>query len=71
MEVPVMPEFMRGGVIKKSTYTSTTPKKWTDNEINWALKLKEDGYNVSQIASSMNRSEVSVQIKLKRIGKKT
>lgn len=70
MEVPIMPEFMRGEVIKKSTYTSTTPKKWTEDEINWALKLKEDGYNVSQIASSMNRSEVSVQIKLKRIGKK-
>ena len=42
----------------------------TDNYKEKALKLKEDGYNVSQIASSMNRSEVSVQIKLKRIGKK-
>ena len=47
----------------------TTPRKWTQKEIDWVLELRENGYSIPQIAESCGRSEVSVGIKIKRIGK--
>ena len=51
-------------------YTKTVPKKWEENDIKQLLELKEKGYSKKQIAELMNRTEVSIQIKLKRLGKK-
>lgn len=65
-----MPPEYRGETTKPGGYTTTVPRRWSEKEIEWALKLKEQGYSNSQIAESMGRSEVSVQIKMKRIGKK-
>ena len=69
MNVPIMPEEYRGKPLSKGNYTKTTPKKWTSQEIEWVKKLKDNGCSVSEIAESTGRSEVSVQIKLKRLGK--
>lgn len=68
--IPKMPEAYRGEVNKPGGYTRTAPRKWTKEEIDWLLKLKEEGYSNTQIAQSMDRSEVSVQIKLKRLTKR-
>ena len=50
-------------------YTKTTPREWTDNEISWALEHKKIGHSVDALAEALGRSSVSVQIKLKRLGK--
>lgn len=68
--IPKMPEEYRGEVNKPGGYTRTAPRKWTKEEIDWLLKLKEEGYSNAQIAQSMGRSEVSVQIKTKRLTKR-
>lgn len=70
MNVPVMPNEYRGISLVKGKYTKTTPQKWTSQEIEWVKKLKDDGYSISEIAESTGRSEISVQIKFKRLGKK-
>ena len=67
--VPKMPEEYKGKVGKSCGYTLSSPRAYTKQEIEWMLNLKEQGYKVSQIAESVDRTEVSVQIKLKRIGK--
>lgn len=66
LEVPS--EFI-GQYKKSGGYTSTTPREWTEQELNWALEQRQAGYSVKQIAEALSRSEVSVQIKLKRNGK--
>jgi hypothetical protein len=58
---------------KKTTnggYTKETPRKWTEKEIEWCLEMKKKGYSSKDIAKSVDRSQVSVSIKLKRISKK-
>ena len=52
------------GVIKSE------PKKWSDNDINTLISLKEQGYNSSHIAEVLHRTETSVSIKTKRLSKK-
>lgn len=67
--VPLMPKEYKGELVKNGGYTISTPRKWTDEEIKWALSLREQGYTLSQIAESCGRNETSVQIKLKRLSK--
>ena len=69
MNIPMMPQEYRGKSLSKGDYTKTIPQKWTKEEIEWVKKLKTDGYSISEIAESTGRSEVSIQIKLKRLGK--
>lgn len=58
-----MNKLYESGVIK------TMPRKWTDADIEELKKLKSSGLSNAQIAKTIGRSEVSVQIKLKRLGK--
>ena len=51
-------------------YTKTIPRKWTSEDIKKLKELKELKMPNSSIAKILNRSEVSIQIKLKRINKK-
>jgi len=51
------------GIIK------TPPKKWSKEEINTLLELKSKNLTSTEIASILNRSQVSVSIKLKRLTK--
>lgn len=70
MTVPKMPEEYKGETTKSGGYTKTAPRKWTDNEIKWVMQLNEQGFTNKEIAESIDRTEVSTQIKIKRIGKK-
>lgn len=65
-----MPKEYIGQTNKSGGYTKTVPRVWTDKELEWILKLKEEGYSLKDIAKSVGRTEVSISIKLKRIGKK-
>lgn len=68
--IPKMPEEYKGKTLSKNEYVKNIPRKWTDKEIEWCLNLREQGYTNSEIAISTDREEVSVSIKLKRVGKK-
>jgi hypothetical protein len=61
-------EFL-GEYKKSGGYTSTEPRTWTEQELSWCLEQKAKGYNNKQIAQAVGRSEVSVQIKFKRVSK--
>lgn len=50
-------------------YTKTQPREWTKEEIDWLLERKKEGYSIKELATAMDRSDVSVSIKLKRLGK--
>ena len=67
---PKMPEEYKGETTRGGGYTVTAPRKWTKQELQWCERLKNDGYTNEQIAESVGRSAVSVQIKLKRLSKK-
>lgn len=69
MEPPKMPEKYKGEELNKTEYTKTVPRKWTDKEIEWCLKLNDEGYSYSEIADSVERSNTSVSIKMKRLKK--
>ena len=69
MEIPKMPEEYKGEYKTGCGYTETAPRKWTDKEIEFLKELKAQGYNNKDIAHSLDRSETSISIKLKRLGK--
>ncbi len=69
-EIPIIPSEYIGDYTTNCGYTTTTPRKWTIKEIEWTKKLLEQGYSNKEIAISLNRSETSVSIKVKRLGKK-
>lgn len=50
-------------------YTKSTPREWTDLEVAWLQEQKSNGYAVAEIAKALDRTPVSVQIKLKRLTK--
>lgn len=50
-------------------FTKTTPREWTEPEIQWMLQKKAEGQSVDALAEALDRSSVSVQIKLKRLSK--
>lgn len=54
---------LENGVIK------SLPRVWTQENINELLQLKADGLNNHQIAKKIDRTEVSVSVKLKRLTK--
>ena len=68
-EVPEIPKEYLGNYNKNCGYTKTTPRQWTQKELEWCKQLMSNGYNIKEIAKSINRSEVSVSIKIKRLGK--
>lgn len=70
VSVPKIPLEYIGKENKSCGYTKSIPRKWTDKEIEWITSLKEQGYNNAQIAESVGRTEISISIKLKRLGKK-
>lgn len=66
----MMPDEYKGVITTNGGYTKTSPRKWTDEEIEWVKSLISKGYTNKEIAVSIDRSEVSTQIKIKRLGKK-
>ena len=65
-----MPDYETGKYLSPNNpYVKTTPRKWTDSEIDYMLQLKEKGKSVDEICSILNRSSASVSVKLKRLKK--
>ena len=58
-----------GKKIKNGGITLSDPKRWTEDEVKWMLVAKQAGMNVADIASELDRTEISVQVKLKRLSK--
>lgn len=50
--------------------TISIPREWTDKDINKLKKLKKQKLSNLEIANRMNRTEISIQIKWKRLNKK-
>ena len=67
--VPQMPQEYLGATHEGCGYTESQPREWTDDEVGFLQMLKEQGYTLGEIAESLGRTETSVSIKLKRIGK--
>jgi hypothetical protein len=68
--IPKMPDEYKGAIKKNGGFTKTAPREWTSLEIAWVQSLLEQGFNCKEIAESIERSEVSTQIKIKRLSKK-
>ena len=68
--VPMMSDSFKGTCRTNGGYTKTAPRDWTSEEVEWIKGLRQKGYSLSEIAESVDRTEVSVQIKFKRLGKK-
>ena len=51
-------------------YTKTLPKKWTVEDVELLKKYKKENLGTSEISNLLDRSEVSISIKWKRINKK-
>ena len=68
--IPKMPEEYKGKVNKNGGYTSSSPRKWTLEELAWIEDLINKGYSNKDIAESVDRTVTSVAIKVKRLGKK-
>lgn len=69
-EVPMLPKIYEGKAKAKGEYTLSTPREWTKEEVEWIKDLRAKGYTLAEIAKSVGRTDVSIQIKLKRLGKK-
>ena len=66
---PVLPVFL--AILASMRYTHTKPRKWTDEDVRQLMTAREAGATDAEIAQSLGRSEISVQIKRKRLSKKT
>jgi tRNA G26 N,N-dimethylase Trm1 len=65
-----MPNEYKGKMLKSGGITLNQPRKWTEKEIEWCNDLKDKGYSIKEIANSIDRDILQVQIKMKRISKK-
>lgn len=64
-----MPKEYYGEMKKNNGFTKSNPRNWTEKEIEWCLKKREEGFPIHAIAASIGRTRESVAIKLKRISK--
>lgn len=62
-------EGARGEVLSNSQYVKTTPRRWTDSEIEWLRDRRNEGASIAELSEALGRSEVSVSVKLKRLQK--
>lgn len=58
-----------GETIKGSEYVKSAPRRWTFEELEWALRQRQAGHTIVEIADELQRTEVSVFVKLKRQSK--
>ena len=61
--------YEQGKELKKGKYVKSTPKKWSDKEVEWAYKKRQEGYTYKEIGDALGRTETSVSIKMKRHSK--
>lgn len=65
-----LPKSFLGKDVKYGGVTHTTPRKWTKEEENWALKLRDLGFSNREITVYLNRTIDSVSLKMKRLRKR-
>ena len=65
----MMPEEYIGKTGKGCGYTKSQPRTWTADELVWIQNMRDEGYSNEEIGISTGRTPVSIQIKLKRLGK--
>lgn len=70
-EFDLMPKDYVGPNLKNNGFVRFTPRRWTEQEIKWALNLRLRGFSVPQIAVCIYRDELSVETKLKKLSKKS
>jgi len=59
------------GLVKTgSVYVKSKPRTWTEAETTWVQEANKQGHSAKAIAQAIGRTEVSVMVKLKRLGKK-
>lgn len=59
----------RGEMLPITEYVKTTPRRWTDSEIEWLSAKRKEGASIADLSEALGRSEVSVSVKLKRLQK--
>lgn len=69
-DIPLLPDAYKGKSKARGGYTASTPREWTEKEVEWIKDLRDKGYSIAEIAESVCRTEVAVQIKFKRLGKR-
>ena len=65
----VMPSEFYGSVKTGNDFIKSVPRQWTDAELDWVLQKVDEGFSVSDIAEAIGRTDISVQVKLKRLTK--
>ena len=69
--IPKMPDEYKGSSPKgEGGGHLTKSRSWTPEETEWVKRLISEGYSYGDIAKSVDRSEISVNIKVKRLSKK-
>lgn len=68
-QVPTLPDEFRGEEHRPCTYTISAPREWTKEEEEFVKGLKSSGYTIKEIADATGRTETSISIKFKRLGK--
>lgn len=64
-----MPDEFYGDLKPSTEFVKSVPRTWTDNELQWCVDSIESGFSVREIAEAIGRTEISVQVKLKRMTK--
>jgi len=65
-----LPSEFIGKTNNSGGYTLSKPRVWTQNEIDWVIARKNEGFSLAEISKACGRTEVSVSIKYKRLTKK-
>lgn len=65
----VMPAEFYGELKAGSEYVKSQPRAWTDAEVQWIVEAVANGASIAEVAEAVGRTEISVQVKLKRLSK--
>lgn len=70
VDVIKLPEHFKGRTLNGNEYIKGERREWTDGEVEWILKKKEEGYSYEQIAKATDRTLISVKTKIQKHRKK-
>ena len=65
----VMPSEFYGKLKPQTKYVKSVPREWTEAELVWVSERVSDGFTCAEIAAAIDRTEVSVSTKMKRLSK--
>lgn len=68
-EADMMPKEFVGSNLNSGGFVVHVPRRWTPEEVRWAMSLRDRGFTIPQIAVCLYREELSVNIKLKKLSK--